>query len=72
MILLGGILGRAKRKGWIVESPGDNAERVTIVNSDEFNVLTVEQVHSVVRSLPAALLAQEIVHLPIAAAKARL
>jgi integrase len=50
MILLGGILGRAKRKGWIEESPADNAERVTIVNSDEFNVLTVDEVHAVARA----------------------
>ncbi len=52
MILLGGILGRAKRKGWIDESPAENAERVTIVSSDEFNVLTVDQVHAVARAQP--------------------
>lgn len=50
MILLGGILARAKRKGWITESPAENAERVTVRHSDEFNVLSVEQVHAVARA----------------------
>jgi integrase len=50
LTLLGGILGRAKRKGWIVTNPSENAEKVTVRRSDEFNVLTVEQVHAVARA----------------------
>lgn len=50
MILLHGVLGRAKRKRWITENPAENAEKVTIVNSDEFNVLAIEQVHAVARA----------------------
>src|SRR5215218_634162 len=45
LVLLGGILARAKRKGWIAANPCDNAEKVTVRRSDEFNVLDVEQVH---------------------------
>ena len=50
LTLLGGILGRAKRKGWITANPSENAEKVTVRRSDEFNVLTVEQVHAVARA----------------------
>jgi integrase len=50
LVLLGGILARAKRKGWITTNPCDNAEKVTVRRSDEFNVLDVEQVHAVARA----------------------
>jgi integrase len=50
MILLYGILARAKRKGWITINPAENAEKVTVRRSEEFNVLTVEQVHAVARA----------------------
>src|SRR5262249_3889105 len=50
LIQLGGVLGRAKRKGWIDVNPAENAEKVTIRHSDEFNVLSVEQVHGVSRA----------------------
>ena len=50
LVLLGGILARAKRKGWITANPCDNAEKVTARSSDEFNVLDVEQVHAVARA----------------------
>jgi integrase len=50
MTLLGGILGRAKRKGWIATNPAVDAEKVTVPRSDEFNVLTVEQVYAVERA----------------------
>ena len=50
LVLLGGILGRAKRKGWIAANPCENAEKVTVRRSDEFNVLDVEQVHAVARA----------------------
>ena len=50
MILLGGILGRAKRKGWIAANPAANAERVTSVAATSSTCSTVEQVHAVARS----------------------
>jgi integrase len=50
LVLLGGILARARRKGWITANPVDDAEKVTVRHSDEFNVLTVEQVQAVARA----------------------
>ena len=50
MILLHGIMARAKRKGWIAANPAEDAEKVTVSRSDEFNVLSVEQVHVVTRA----------------------
>ena len=50
MILLHGILGRAKRKGWVASNVAEDAEKVTVRRSDEFNVLSVEQVHAVARA----------------------
>jgi integrase len=61
LILLGGILARAKRKGWISVNPAENAEKVTVRSSDEFNVLTVEQVHAVARAAADGQLAAMIV-----------
>ncbi|HEX6652152.1 MAG TPA: tyrosine-type recombinase/integrase [Thermoleophilaceae bacterium] len=51
---MSGILRRAKRQGWIAANPYDDAERVRVVDSGDFNVLTVEQVpeSKVVRSVP--------------------
>jgi integrase len=46
---LSGILRRAKRKRWISSNPYDDAERVRIVDSGDFNVLTVEQLEAVAR-----------------------
>ena len=57
MILLHGILARAKRKGWIAVNPAENAKKVTVRRSEEFNVLTVEQVYAVARVAPDDLLA---------------
>jgi integrase len=57
LVLLGGILGRAKRKGWITTNPCDNAEKVAVKRSDEFNVLDVAQVHAVARAAEDAQLA---------------
>jgi integrase len=57
MILLGGILGRAKRKGWIATNPAENAERVSVRHGDEFNVLSVEQVHAVARAADESMIA---------------
>lgn len=50
MILLHGILGRAKRKGWVAVNVAEDAEKVTVRRSDEFNVLSVEQVHATARA----------------------
>src|SRR4051812_29928248 len=50
LVLLHGILARAKRKGWVAANVAEEAERVTVPRSDDFNVLTVEQVHTVARA----------------------
>jgi integrase len=57
MILLHGILARAKRKDWINANPCEDVEKVTVRHVDEFNVLDVEQVHAVARAAPDDLLA---------------
>jgi integrase len=57
LVLLGGILARAKRKGWITTNPCENAEKVSVRRSDEFNVLDVEQVAAVARAASTDLLA---------------
>jgi integrase len=57
MILLHGVLSRAKRKGWLTTNPAENAEKVTVTRSAAFNVLTVEQVHAVARASDSDLLA---------------
>lgn len=46
---LSGIFRRAVRMKWIAASPYDDAERVRVVASGDFNVLTVEQVQAVAR-----------------------
>jgi integrase len=56
MILLHGILGRAKRKGWISANPCEDVEKVSVRQVDEFNVLDVEQVHAVARAATDGLL----------------
>jgi integrase len=50
LVLLHGILGRAKRKGWIKTNPCEDVERVTLTASDEFNILEPEQVHALARA----------------------
>jgi integrase len=47
---LSGIFRRAKRKRWIVTSPYDDAERVKVTDSGDFNVLSVEQLEAVARA----------------------
>jgi integrase len=56
LTLLHGILGRAKRKGWITTDPADDAERVSVLRTDEFNVLSVEQLLAVARAASSELL----------------
>jgi len=50
MVLLHGILKRAKRKGWVAVNAAEEAERVTVKRSGDFTVLTPEEVHAVVRA----------------------
>jgi integrase len=49
-VMLNGVMVRAKRKGWITVNPCEEAEKVTVRHSDEFNVLALEQVHAVARA----------------------
>ena len=39
LVLLHGILKRAKRKGWVATNAAEDAERVTVRRSGDFNVL---------------------------------
>jgi integrase len=55
LVLLHGILKRAKRKGWIASNPAEDAERVNVRRTGEFNVLTPEEVHAVARAEPSEL-----------------
>jgi integrase len=56
LILLHGVLKRAKRKGWVQTNVAEDAEKVTVRHSDEFNVLSVEQVQAVARAAASELL----------------
>jgi integrase len=55
LVLLHGILKRAKRKGWIASNPAEDAERVTVRRTGDFNVLAPEEVHAVARADGSAL-----------------
>jgi integrase len=50
LTLLSGVLKRAKRKGWIASNPAEDAERVSVRRSGDFNVLSPVQVAAVVRA----------------------
>jgi integrase len=50
LVLLHGIMKRAKRKGWIPSNPAEDAERVSVGRTGEFNVLSPEEVHAVARA----------------------
>jgi integrase len=50
LAILHGILSRAKRKGWIDRNPALDAEKVTVRRSDDFTVLSVEEVEAVARA----------------------
>lgn len=50
MVLLHGVLKRAKRKGWLTVNPAEEAERVTVKRSGDFTVLTPEEVHAAARA----------------------
>jgi integrase len=47
LVLLHGILKRAKRKKWITANPATDAERIAVTRSGDFNVLTPDQVLAV-------------------------
>jgi integrase len=50
LVLLFGILKRAKRRGWIPSNPAEDVERVTVKRSGDFNVLSPEEVSAVARA----------------------
>jgi len=56
LVILHGVMARAKRKGWIATNPCANAEKVTVKRSDDFNVLAIEQLHAVAREAASDLL----------------
>jgi integrase len=56
LVILHGIMARAKRRGWITSNPCADAEKVTVRRSEDFNVLSVEQVHAVAREAATPLL----------------
>ncbi len=49
-MLLHGICARAKRRKWIATNPAEDAERVSVKRSGDFNVLSPEQVFAVARA----------------------
>jgi integrase len=56
MVVLHGVMSRAKHKGWITVNPCDDAEKVALVASDDFNILEPEQVLALARAAePAAM-----------------
>jgi integrase len=55
MVLLFGILKRAKRRGWIPSNPAEDVERVTVKRSGDFNVLSPAEVQAVARAALNAL-----------------
>jgi integrase len=56
LVILHGVMARAKRKGWITVNPCEDVEKVTVKRSDDFNVLSVEQVHAAARETSSGLL----------------
>jgi integrase len=50
LVLLHGIMKRAKRRKWIATNPAEDAERVSVKRSGDFNVLTPDQVLAVARA----------------------
>lgn len=55
LVILHGVMSRAKRKGWIAANPCEDAEKVTLTASDEFNILEPEQVFAVSRAADATM-----------------
>jgi integrase len=50
LVLLHGVMKRAKRKKWIESNPASDAERVTVQRSGDFSVLTPEEVEALARA----------------------
>jgi integrase len=50
LVLLHGILKRAKCKKWIKTNPAEDAERITVQRSGDFRVLSPEEVEALVRA----------------------
>jgi integrase len=50
LVLNYSILKRAKRRGWVPSNPAEDAERITLNRSGDFNVLSPEEVAAVTRS----------------------
>lgn len=50
LVILHGVLRRAKRRGWLAYNPAADTERVTVSRTGDFNVLTPAEVHAVVRA----------------------
>jgi integrase len=50
LVILHGILKRAKRRGWIHANPAEDVERVSVKRSGEFNVLSPAEVLAVARA----------------------
>jgi integrase len=54
MVLLYGILKRAKRRKWIATNPAEDVERVSVKRSGDFNVLSPVEVDAVARAAESA------------------
>lgn len=50
LVMLHGILKRAKRKKWMPTNPAEDAERITFKRSGDFNVLTPAEIEAVARA----------------------
>ncbi len=50
LVLLFGVLKRAKRRKWIPSNPAEDVERVTVKRSGDFNVLSPVEVEAVARA----------------------
>jgi integrase len=50
LVLLHGVFKRAKRRKWIASNPAEDAERVTVKRSGDFNVLSPVEVEAVSRA----------------------
>lgn len=50
LVIMHGVMARAKRKGWIKANPCEDAEKVTLTASDTFNILEPEQVFALARA----------------------
>ncbi|MEK6271433.1 MAG: tyrosine-type recombinase/integrase [Actinomycetota bacterium] len=61
LVILHGILKRAKRRKWITENPAEDAEKVSVTRSGDFNVLSPEQVFAVARKTESDLMGAAII-----------